>query len=58
MSTSDHLAGVDGLNESSASTLCLMNSEFDALVEKLLDAHHVPGMSIAVIHNGKIQYKV
>lgn len=35
-----------------------MDGDFDKLVEKLLEAHHVPGMSIAIVHNGKIQCKV
>jgi CubicO group peptidase (beta-lactamase class C family) len=35
-----------------------MDGDFDKFVEKLLDIHHVPGMSIAIVHNSKIQCKV
>jgi len=58
MSFPESVTGVDGKTDSDQSTLCLMDSEFDKLVEALLDAHHVPGLSIAIIHNGRIQCKV
>jgi CubicO group peptidase (beta-lactamase class C family) len=41
-----------------SSTLCVMDHKFDELVETLLEQHHIPGLSIAIIHNGKIQFKV
>lgn len=58
MSSFDPVVGVDERNDPEPSTLGLMDGEFDTLVEKLLDEHHVPGMSIAIVHNGKIQCKV
>lgn len=58
MSSLDRVAGVDDKNRSDPSTLYIMDGEFDKLVEKLLEAHHVPGMSIAIVHNGKVQCKV
>lgn len=58
MSSSDPVAGADDRNDPKPSTLGPMDDEFDRLAEKLLDEHHVPGMSIAIIHNGKIQCKV
>lgn len=58
MSSSDLVASINDENDSGPSRSYLMDGEFDALVEKLLDAHHVPGMSIAIVHNGKIQCKV
>lgn len=58
MSSTDPVASVDDQNDSKPSTLGLMDGDFDKLVEKLLEAHHVPGMSIAIVHNGKIQCKV
>jgi CubicO group peptidase (beta-lactamase class C family) len=58
MSSSNPAADVDGNKESAPSTLGLMDGEFDALVQKLLDEHHVPGMSIAIVRNGDIQCKV
>ncbi|GAB7330454.1 hypothetical protein MBLNU13_g02066t2 [Cladosporium sp. NU13] len=57
MSSFDPVVGVDERNDPEPSTLGLMDGEFDTLVEKLLDDHHVPGMSIAIVHNGKIQCK-
>ena len=58
MSSLDSVKGVDGNNASEPSTLSLMDGDFDTLVEKLLDAHHVPGMSIAIVHKNRIQCKV
>jgi CubicO group peptidase (beta-lactamase class C family) len=58
MNSSDRVADVGGQNASEPSTLGVMDGDFDTLVEKLLDEHHVPGMSIAIVHNGKIQCKV
>jgi CubicO group peptidase (beta-lactamase class C family) len=58
MSSTDPVASVDDKNDSEPSTSGLMDGDFDKLVEKLLEAHHVPGMSIAIVHNGKIQCKV
>lgn len=58
MSYLDFVKDVDGNNASEPSTSSLMDGDFDKLVEKLLDAHRVPGMSIAIVHNGKIQCKV
>lgn len=58
MSSLDPIAGVDDKNGSDPSTLYLMDGKFDQLVEKLLEAHHVPGMSIAIVHNGNVQCKV
>lgn len=54
MSSSDPVAGADDRNDPKPSTLGLMDDEVNTLVEKLLDEHHVPGISIAIIHNGKI----
>ena len=36
----------------------LFNSAFDAFVEATLQEWHVPGLSIAVVDNGKIVSKV
>lgn len=58
MSSLDYIVDVDGNNRSEPSTLGLMDGEFDTLVRKLLHEHHVPGMSIAIVHNGKAQCKV
>lgn len=58
MNSSDLVASINDENDSDPSRLYLMDGKFDALVEKLLDAHHVPGMSIAIVHNGRIQCKV
>jgi CubicO group peptidase (beta-lactamase class C family) len=58
MNFSDPVADVGSKMDSELSTLGLMDEEFDTLVEKLLDDHHVPGMSIAIVHNGQIQCKV
>lgn len=58
MSSLDPPAGIDDKSGSDPSTLYLMDGEFDRLVEKLLEAHHVPGMSIAIVHDGKVQCKV
>jgi len=58
MTSPDILAGVDDNNDCEPSTLGLIDGEFDTLVEKLLDEHHVPGMSIAIVHNGKMKCKV
>jgi CubicO group peptidase (beta-lactamase class C family) len=58
MSFPDPIEGVGGKSDPEPSTSSLMDDEFDQLVEKLLDAHHIPGMSIAIVHNGKIQCKV
>ena len=58
MNFSDPVADVGSKMDSEPSTLVLMDEEFDTLVEKLLDDHHVPGMSIAIVHNGQIQCKV
>jgi CubicO group peptidase (beta-lactamase class C family) len=38
--------------------LCVMDHKFDELVETLLEQHHIPGMSIAIVYEGKIQCKV
>lgn len=35
-----------------------LNEDFSKLVELLLEKHHVPGISIAVVDNGKIHAKV
>ena len=58
MSSSDPVVDVGSTMDAEPSTLGLMDDEFDRLVEELLDEHHVPGMSIAIVHNGKIQCKV
>ena len=58
MNFPESVTGVDERTNSDQSTLCLMDSEFDKLVETLLDAHHVPGLSIAIIRNGRTQCKV
>lgn len=58
MSSSDRVAGVDGEIDPKLSTSSLMDDEFDTLVEKLLDEYHAPGLSIAIFHNGEIQFKV
>lgn len=34
------------------------DDSFSRLVDSLLDQHHVPGISIAVIENGKVYAKV
>lgn len=52
------IEGVGGETGSEPSTPSIMDDEFDLLVEKLLDEHHIPGTSIAIVHNGKIQCKV
>ena len=58
MSSSDPVAVVRDNNDLEPSTLGVLDGEFDALVEKLLNEHHVPGMSIAIVHNGRVQCKV
>lgn len=32
--------------------------EFDTLIEEWLETDHVPGMSVALLHNGSLQSKV
>lgn len=52
-------AGISNANaDAEVSPLCLMDGEFDELVEALLEKHHIPGMSIAIVHGGRIQCKV
>lgn len=58
MSFPDPVDGVGGKSDPELSTSSLMDDEFNELVEKLLDEYHIPGMSIAIVHNGKIQCKV
>lgn len=49
---------VKGKVDAEASTLSVMDAEFDKLVDALLEKHHIPGMSVALVYNGKTQCKV
>ncbi len=42
----------------SQSEVVFLDSDFSELVQSLLDKYHVPGLSIAIVENGKISAKV
>lgn len=58
MTFSEHVTGSDEINDANPATPNLIDREFDTLVAAFLDTHHVPGMSVAIVHNGNIQCKV
>jgi CubicO group peptidase (beta-lactamase class C family) len=45
-------------DRSSKCDIELMDDEFTAYVESLLQEYHVPGISIAIVDNGKVSAKV